>query len=85
MLNFMLDNLTVAQSEFAEHFLCFFLFYKKVISIKFSILNTCKCSFQGGYATWLQEYVLKMGGIQVLAGLASFTQTAGSLLRTSWW
>jgi hypothetical protein len=41
--------------------------------------------FWGGYTAWLHGCdPEKKGGIQVLGGLASSSQTVGSLLRTPW-
>ncbi len=65
--------------------LLIFQIYNLVIFI--ANFNTCKCiSGVGRPCRWVGVFPGKEGGIQVLTGLASFSQTLASLLRTpdSW-
>ncbi len=48
MLNFMLSKLTVAQSEFVEHFLRFVLFNKKLFQLNFLFFILANVLFKVG-------------------------------------
>jgi hypothetical protein len=75
----MLDNLTVAQSEFAEHFLCFFLFYKKVISIKFSIFTYLQIYFSR-WVCYVAARVCSQDGWDTGVDRPNFTLSNSSIL-----
>ncbi len=74
--NFTFGKFTVFQSKFAEHFIRIFYYKTRILLVFFNVFITCKCIFGGEFAAWLCSRVhSEVGGIQVLAGLASSNQT----------
>ncbi len=60
-----------------------FLWFLKDIKVILQIFCTCKCTFGVGMpCSCVDVFPEKVGGIQVLEGLAPCSQTVGSLLRT---
>ncbi len=87
------DKLTAAQNEFAQNFLWIlklflinFAIFKYLQTYIWEVYILCSCASPVHIlCSCARAFPTKEGGMQMLTGLAQFSQAVGSLLRTSGW